>query len=134
MIMGSGRVGSRVAASLATDGHSVAVIDPDRQQVMRLPRALVESGAIELVPGDGSSGSSMRAAGIETADLFLALSGDDAVNGLAAQKARTMFGVRRVGCRVQDDGLHELYTGLGIMVTSPTHLVTDVILQSMSDM
>ena len=75
----------------------------------------------------------MLDAGIEDADVFLALSGDDALNGLAAQKAKTVYRTRRVVCRVKDEGLRELYTSLGITVTSPTTLVSDVILQTVPD-
>lgn len=131
--MGSGRIGARVASSLATDGHDVSVIEPSRTQVMNLPRTLVDNGTIRLVVGDGSSAEAMLEAGIEDADVFLALSGDDALNGLAAQKAKTVFRTRRVVCRVKDEGLRELYTGLGITVTSPTALVADVILQTVPD-
>ncbi|MCH8103588.1 MAG: NAD-binding protein [Chloroflexi bacterium] len=133
VIMGSGRIGARVASSLATDGHDVSIIEPSRTQVMNLPRSLVDSGAIRLVVGDGSTAEAMLEAGIEDADVFLALSGDDALNGLAAQKAKSVFRTRRVVCRVKDEGLRELYTSLGMTVTSPTALVADVILQTVPD-
>ncbi|MDA1258396.1 MAG: NAD-binding protein [Chloroflexi bacterium] len=133
VIMGSGRIGARVASSLSTDGHDVSVIEPSPTQVMNLPRSLVDGGAIKLVAGDGSSSSVMLEAGIEDADVFLALSGNDALNGLAAQKAKTVFRTRRVVCRVKDEGLRELYTSLGITVTSPTALVADVILQTVPE-
>ena len=54
VIMGSGRIGARVASSLSTDGHEVSVIEPNRTQVMNLPRTLIDDGLITLVIGDGS--------------------------------------------------------------------------------
>jgi trk system potassium uptake protein TrkA len=134
VIMGSGRIGARVASSLSTDGHDVSVIEPNRAQVMNLPRSLIDDGLITLVIGDGSGSEAMLEAGIEDADVFLALSGNDALNGLAAQKAKSVYRTRRVVCRVKDEGLRELYTSLGITVTSPTALVADVILQTVPDM
>jgi trk system potassium uptake protein TrkA len=131
--MGAGRIGSRVAASLAGDGHDVAVIEPDRRQLAQLPRSLVDDGTIKVVIGDGASAESLLAAGIEDADMFMALAGDDTLNGLAAQKARIVFRVRRVICRTMDEGLRELYTSLGITVASPTSLVTDAILHSVPE-
>jgi trk system potassium uptake protein TrkA len=133
VIMGSGRTGARVASSLATDGHDVSVIEPNRTQVMNLSRTLIDDGLITLVIGDGSGSEAMLEAGIEEADVFLALSGNDALNGLAAQKAKSVYRTRRVVCRVNDEGLRELYTSLGITVTSPTVLVADVILQTVPD-
>ena len=100
---------------------------------MNLPRSQVDNGSIRLVIGDGSGAVALLEAGIEDADVFLALSGDDALNGLAAQKAKTVYRTRRVVCRVKDEGLRELYTSLGITVTSPTTLVSDVILQTVPD-
>ena len=133
VIMGSGRLGARVASSLATDGHDVSVIEPNRTQVMNLSRTLIDDGLITLVIGDGSGSEAMLEAGIEEADVFLALSGNDALNGLAVQKAKSVYRTRRVVCRVNDEGLRELYTSLGITVTSPTVLVADVILQTVPD-
>ena len=134
VIMGSGRIGARVASSLSTDGHDVSVIEPNRRQVMNLPRSLIDDGLITLVIGDGSGSEAMLEAGIEDADVFLALSGNDALNGLAAQKAKSVYRTRRIVCRVKDEGLRELYTSLGITVTSPAALVADVILQTVPDM
>ncbi len=134
VIMGSGRIGARVASSLSADGHGVSVIESNRTQAMNLPRTLVDDGLITLVIGDGSGSEAMLEAGIEDADVFLALSGNDALNGLAAQKAKSVYQTRRVVCRVKDEGLRELYTSLGITVTSPTALVADVILQTVPDM
>jgi len=134
VIMGSGRIGARVASSLSNSGHDVAVIEPNRTQAMNLSRALIDDGLINLVIGDGSGSEAMLKAGIEDADVFLALSGNDALNGLAAQKAKSVYRTRRVVCRVKDEGLKELYTSLGITVTSPTDLVTEVILQTVPDM
>ena len=134
VIMGSGRIGARVASSLATDGHDVSVIELNRTQAMNLSRALIDDGLITLVIGDGSRSEAMLEAGIEDADVFLALSGNDALNGLAAQKAKSVYRTRRVVCRVKDEGLRELYTSLGITVTSPTALVADAILQTVPDM
>jgi trk system potassium uptake protein TrkA len=133
VIMGAGRIGARVALSLSTDGHDVSIIEPSRTQVMNLPRSQVDDGSIRLVIGDGSGSEAMLEAGIQDADVFLALSGNDALNGLAAQKAKTIYRTRRVVCRVKDEGLRELYTSLGITVTSPTALVADVILQTVPD-
>jgi len=134
VIMGSGRIGARVASSLSTDGHDVSVIEPNRTQAMNLPRTLIDDGLITLIIGDGSGSEAMLEAGIEAADVFFALSGNDALNGLAAQKAKSVYRTRRVVCRVKDEGLRELYTSLGITVTSPTALVADVILQTVPDM
>ena len=133
VIMGSGRVGARVASSLSTDGHEVSVIEINPAQITNLARSQVDSGDIRLVIGDGTRAVVLYEAGIEDADAFLALSGDDTLNGLAAQKVKAVYRTRRVVCQVKNDGLRELYSSLGITVTSPTNLVSEMILQTVPD-
>ena len=131
--MGSGRIGARVASSLATDGHEVSIIEITPAQITNLSRLQVATGDIQLVIGDGTRAVVLFEAGIEEADTFLALSGDDAMNGLAAQKVKTVYRTRRVVCQVKNDGLRELYSSLGLTVTSPTNLVSEMILQTVPD-
>ena len=133
VIMGSGRIGAQVASSLATDGHEVSIIEINPAQITNLSRSQVDTGDIQLVIGDGTRAVVLFEAGIEEADAFLALSGDDTLNGLAAQKVKTVYRTRRVVCQVKNDGLRELYSSLGITVTSPTNLVSEMILQTVPD-
>jgi trk system potassium uptake protein TrkA len=59
-------------------------------------------------------------AGIEQADVFVAVASGDNRNILAAQKAREIYGVKRVVTRVKDPLRAELFARLGIQTFSPT--------------
>ncbi len=80
VIMGCGRVGSRIASNLDLNGHTVAVIDLVQSSFRRLPTEF--SG--KTVLGTGIDEDVLRAAGIESADSFIAVSNSDNPNIMAA--------------------------------------------------
>lgn len=130
--MGCGRTGSRVAASLAGDGDVVTVIEKDPKQVARLPQSLVEDGTISFVSGDGTTAEALHQAEIEEADVFVAIAGSDTVNGLAAQKAKEIFGVSQVILRVKDPALGEMYSALGLEILSTTDVSVSQVVSSVA--
>lgn len=130
--MGCGRTGSRVAASLAGEGDSVTVVEKVPKQVARLPQSLVDDGTISIVIGDGTTTESLRQAEIEEADVFVAIAGSDTVNGLAAQKAKEIFGVGQVILRVKDPALGEMYTARGLEILSTTDVSVSHVVSSVS--
>jgi len=126
--MGCGRSGSTLAEKMASASHRVFVIEPDRRNLARLPRSLVDSGAITVVEGDGTNSEALQAAEIEDADVFIAVSGRDTLNGLAAQKVKNYYRKRHVVCRVKDEDLRKVYESAGIATVNPTELVSERIL------
>ena len=71
----------------------MTIIEKSLKQLARLPQSLVEDGTISFVNGDGATTHALRQAEIEEADTFVAITGSDTLNGLAAQKAQEIFGV-----------------------------------------
>jgi trk system potassium uptake protein len=120
VILGCGRTGSAIASSLAADGDHITVIDMVAENFGRLTPSHVESGAVTTVIGDGALSSILALAGAEDADLFIALTGHDTVNALAAQKVRAIFEVKQIVLRVRDPSLSEMYSALGFDVHCPT--------------
>ncbi|NUR72103.1 MAG: TrkA family potassium uptake protein [Hamadaea sp.] len=110
VIMGCGRVGSTVAHSLESRGHSVAVIDQDGDAFRRLPADF--SGI--TVTGVGFDREVLIQAGIERADCFAAVSSGDNSNIISARLARETFGVPNVVARIYDQNRAEVYERLGI--------------------
>jgi len=123
VIMGCGRVGSTLAATLDQSGHQVTILDLDSTQFRRLPAAF---GGQSLV-GNGVDQDVLRRAGIEDADVFVAVTQGDNRNLMASQIAKHVFNVRKVVCRTYDPVREEFYQELGLTTISPTKVISRMI-------
>src|SRR6202042_1455797 len=97
--MGCGRVGSTLAHILEDQGHSVAIIDQDRDAFRKLGSPFKG----KKVVGIGFDQNVLIEAGIEQADAFAAVSSGDNSNVIAARVARESFGVTNVVARIYED-------------------------------
>lgn len=125
VIVGCGRLGSMLANQLSSAGDSVVVIDPSARAFRRLSPAF--SGF--RVEADGSELAVLRDAKVAQADLVLAITGDDAVNLMAAQLAREILAAPRVMARIASPEQEAVYRRLGIDVLCPLSLAADRLLQ-----
>lgn len=125
VIMGCGRVGSTLAKDFQALGHSVAVIDQDREAFRRLGADF--NGL--TVAGVGFDRDTLIEAGIEKADAFAAVSNGDNSNILAARVARETYGVQNVVARIYDPGRAEIYQRLGIPTVATVLWTTDQIMR-----
>jgi trk system potassium uptake protein TrkA len=118
LIMGCGRVGAHLASLLETAGHEVTVLDVDPSGFGKLPPTFRGNALL----GDGTDEDSLRRAGIEKMDAFIALTECDNTNIMAAQIAKSVFNVPKAVCRVYDPTREELYRELGLDTVCPTAL------------
>jgi len=123
VIMGCGRVGAQLAALLDNEGHQVTILDTDSHSFSRL----VPTFRGNALLGDGTDEDSLRKAGIEEADAFIAVTQGDNRNVMAAQIARYVFNVTKVLCRIYDPLREELYQTLGLEAISPTIVFTQLL-------
>ncbi|NCZ81202.1 MAG: TrkA family potassium uptake protein [Actinobacteria bacterium] len=128
VIMGCGRVGSTLAVDLEKSGHTVAVIDQNREAFRRLGANF--NG--RTVAGVGFDRDTLLEAGIEKADAFAAVSNGDNSNILAARVARETFGVKNVVARIYDPGRAEIYQRLGIPTVATVLWTTDQIMRRLT--
>jgi trk system potassium uptake protein TrkA len=124
VIMGCGRVGARIAGILDHNGHEVIVIDVDSAAFRRLPPDFKG----ETLIGTGIDEDILRAAGIEGAHAFVAVSQKDNRNIMAAQIAKYIFNVPEVICRIVDPVREDTYRRLGLTTVCPTTTVSATIL------
>ena len=106
-----------VTSSGEVDGHDVTVISDDSDCLDALagdPRITA------LLTVEPLMQDYLQQAGIDNADVVLALTEDDHRNVLIAQIARHIFNVPKVICRLENPQLQELYSGLDLEVVSPT--------------
>ena len=123
VIMGCGRVGAQLAGLLDADGHSVTILDVDSYSFRRLPPNFKGTALV----GNGIDEESLKKAGIEEADVFVALTQGDNRNVMAAQIAKHIFNVPRVICRIYDPLRQELYSTLGLEAISPTTIFAQLL-------
>jgi trk system potassium uptake protein TrkA len=125
VIMGCGRVGSTIAHSLETAGHSVAVVDQDQGAFRRLGPDFRG----RQVTGVGFDRDTLVEAGIEEAGAFAAVSSGDNSNIISARVARETFGVENVVARIYDPKRAEVYTRLGIPTVATVRWTADEMLR-----
>ncbi len=116
VIMGCGRVGAQLADMLDAEGHEVTVLDIDALSFKRLSSTF---GGTALI-GNGIDQEALKRAGIERADVFVAVTQGDNRNIMAAQVTKHIFNVPRVICRIYDPLRQKIYEMLGIEALSPT--------------
>ena len=122
LIVGCGRVGSRLASELDEEGHEVTIVDRDPGSFSRAAarEALSQDFKGNFLVGDGTEADLLRRAGIEEADSFVAVTEGDNRNIMAAQIAKQIYKVPRVVCRIYDPIREEAYRKLGLEVFCPT--------------
>ena len=127
VIMGCGRVGSRIAHILEDLEHSVAVIDQNPDAFRKLPAGFKG----KKITGIGFDRDVLIEAGIEQADAFAAVSSGDNSNVIAARVARESFGVGRVVARIYDPRRAEVYQRLGIPTVATVQWTSDQMLRKL---
>ncbi len=123
--MGCGRVGASLARAIERVGHEVAVIDQDESAFRRLGTSFEG----RTVTGVGFDRNTLRAAGIDHAYAFAAVSSGDNSNILAARVAREKYGVENVVARIYDPGRAEIYQRLGIPTVATVKWTSDQMLR-----
>jgi trk system potassium uptake protein TrkA len=119
VIVGCGRVGSVLADALDRTGHDVIVIDTSTSAFDRLPASFGGTA----VRGDGTDEDTLRRAGAESADLFMAMTEGDNRNVMAAQLAVEALDASRVIAKINDPLRAAAYADLGINTLCRTNLM-----------
>ena len=130
VIMGCGRLGASVASQLCAEGWTLTILDTNSDTFNRLSADLIDHKIIVPMVGDGMSEHTLRRASTQDADIFIAVSGRDTRNVLAAQIAKHILEVPTVVCRMNDPTRKLMYEELGIVTISPTNLVTDLVVDA----
>lgn len=132
IIVGAGTVGASLVETLTTEANDITLIDIDD---LRL-RALQERLDISTVEGPGSHPDILVQAGIEDADMLVAVTGSDEVNIMACHVAFTLFRTPKKIARVRTASYvtnkyrERLFSDTAIPVDvliTPEQVVTDYI-------
>jgi trk system potassium uptake protein len=128
LVVGAGRVGSAIATSSLSRGHTVSVLDEDPLSHERLDveagRSWEEAGG-RFTIGTALEVDALVEAGIEEADLFIASTNGDNTNLVVSQIAQRRFEVPRVVARVLDPRRAAWYREQGVLTVCPTQIAID---------
>ena len=97
VIAGGGRVGFHAARLLSVDGHDVTVIESDPNKLEQIDYAL----DVSTVLGNAASAMLLQDIGVNRAQLFVAATGSDQTNLIAAAAAKGL-GAKEVMARVRN--------------------------------
>jgi len=125
IVVGCGRVGSELAIELEKAGHTVAVIDKDRNAFRNLPPSF--SG--KAILGFGFDREHLEQAGIEEAGALAAVTSGDNSNVLTARIARETYEIPNVVARIYDPRRAVIYQRLGIQTVATVAWTTDQVLR-----
>ncbi len=129
LIMGCGRVGARLATIMDGEGHEVTILDTSPSAFSRLPPTFNGTPVV----GDATDDTVLRNAGVENADVFVAVTQGDNRNVMASQIAKKVFHVPRVVTRIYDPIRQEIFRELGLETFSPTTVLTRMIHESIEE-
>ena len=121
VVVGCGRVGSELAFTIESQGHTVAVVDRDGKSFGRLHAGF--SGT--TVTGVGFDRDTLIEAGVERAGAFAAVTYGDNSNVLCARIAHETFEVEHVVARIKDPRRALIFQRLGIPTVATVAWTTD---------
>ena len=122
IVVGAGKVGWNLARELLDKGSEVTLIDNDRDRFQTVEQELEHN----VQYGDASELWVLERAGIQRADMVIAVTGDDEDNMLICQVAKEKYLVDRIIARVNNPRNRQHFELLGI---KPFVSATDLILR-----
>jgi len=116
VVIGCGRVGSRIARDFQADGWDVTAVDQKEEALARLGSDWTGG----FVVGHGMDSDILRRAGADEADAVVVATNGDNTNLVIAQVVRKRYGIENVVVRVLDPARAKFYAGRGMETVCPT--------------
>jgi trk system potassium uptake protein len=127
IIVGGGKLGYYLVKTLAPEKHHLVLIEEDYDLCKKIAD---EMSALDtqVIHGDGTDINYLKDAGIERADILIAVTGYDENNLVACQLAKNYFSVPRTIARVNNPKNINVFKELGVdSVVSSTALIANII-------
>lgn len=127
VILGAGQVGGTLAYNLTRENNDVTVVDSNEEHLRELQHRL----DIQTVHGSASHPNILIAAGIERADMLIAVTNSDEINMIGCQIAYSLFRTPTKIARIRSRDYYnypQLFSNEHVPIDvyiSPEKLVTD---------
>ncbi|MBR2263339.1 MAG: Trk system potassium transporter TrkA [Firmicutes bacterium] len=119
IIIGCGKLGMELTQRLTAEGHDITVVDEDVKQV----QTVVSMYDAQGIEGNGASYKVLQEAGVESADLLIAVTNSDELNLLCcliAKRSSNCPTIARVRNPVYREEIQFIKEGLGLdMIINP---------------
>jgi trk system potassium uptake protein TrkA len=132
VIAGGGSVGVAIATDLAERNHEIVILEQSSDIVAKI-REQIQSPHVKVEHCDACEVKSLAKAGVQSADVMIAATGDDEDNLVVSWLARSQFAIGRVIARVNNSRNEWLFNenwGVDVAVSIPsliTSLVDEVV-------
>ncbi|MGI5958603.1 MAG: potassium channel family protein [Massiliimalia sp.] len=129
LVVGCGKVGSKLASTLSREGHDVSVVDKNENSF----ELLDEDYSGFTTAGIPIDQDVLRRAGIENCDAVTAVSQDDNVNIMVSQLAREIFHIPIVLARIYDPKRKDVFSHFGLHTVCPTNLTVAAVKSAITE-
>lgn len=123
LVIGCGKLGSRLANVLNRQGHDVSVVDNDEAKFEQLDEDF-DGMTVVGVPLDMSV---LRNAGVESCDAVAVVTHDDNLNITVSQIVKEFFYVDNVVARITDPAREDVFHHFGLKTVCQTNLACSAI-------
>ncbi|MCY1713308.1 potassium channel family protein [Caproiciproducens galactitolivorans] len=128
LVVGCGRLGTRLAEILDEHGHDVAVVDANPDAF----RNLSEDFSGMTVTGMPMDMQVLQNAGVKNCDAVAVATPDDNLNITVSQIVREFFGVKNVVARISDPARENVFKRFGLKTVCPTKLAGDAMFTALT--
>ncbi|EGD46066.1 TrkA-N domain protein [Ruminiclostridium papyrosolvens DSM 2782] len=122
VIIGCGKVGAKFAQVLSEEGNEIVIVSNDPKSFKNLPPDF-DGVTLTGVPIDQDV---LKMAGIENADVLVAVTEDDNVNIMVCQVAKEIFKVPKVIARIYNPAREHVFHQFGLETICPTDITVNV--------
>ena len=125
VISGGSTTAEYLIGMMLEQNHRIVVIEEEHDAVEHLSEVLPPE--VLIIEGDGTDSSVQLDAGVDDADLFIALMGHDDTNLVACEIAMTAFNVPRCIANVNSPKNNRIFREVGIEPVSSTELIARMV-------
>ena len=129
LVVGCGKVGSRLASVLCRQGHDVSVVAKEEESFDLLSEDF-NGYTTHGVPIDQDV---LKRAGIESCEALAAVTQDDNVNIMVSQLAQEVFHVPKVLARIYDPRRGDVFSHFGLHTVCPTNLTVAAVCNALTE-
>lgn len=128
LVVGCGRLGTRLAEVLDHLGHNVSIVDGNPDSFLQLDEDF-DGLTVAGMPMDMQV---LRSAGVEACDAVAVVTNDDNLNITVCQIVKEFFGVQNVVARISDPAREAVFHQFGLKTICHTKLACSALVTALT--